>query len=197
MRPKIIKIAVLVAVLGGLGYVAWAGIPHLTGSNHDVPKEADGQALHMARWVIKAARDGEPQKLWNAMADSWRGTFIAAFDPIRKGSVSAEWLKAASDAGLADDASEFAKLSDAKMFVAWWHLADRKIIGFRLPALFREPMAGKSEIELVKVFWETEPLKSNECHLLYKMGDSTDLLRFVRQEGAWRLDELKEVPAGM
>ena len=40
-------------------------------------------------------------------------------------------------------------------------------------------------------------MKSNECHLLYKIGDSTDLLRFVRQEGAWRLDDLKEVPAGM
>lgn len=197
MSPRIFKIAALVLVLGGVGYVAWAGIPHLTGSNHDVPKEADGQALHMARWVIKAARDDEPRKLFNAMSDSWRSTFVSAFDPIRKGSVPPEWLKAAADAGVADDAKEFAQMSDAEMFVAWWHIGDRKTIGFRLPAIFRAPLDSKSEIEMVKVFWETEPLKSNECHLLYRIGELTDLLRFVRQDGAWRLDELKEVPAGM
>lgn len=197
---KRIKIAVVVIVAGALAYGIWLGIPHLTGSRHNLPKQATTSPMALMEWIARSIGNDYSPRVWNSMTDEYRALFSGMFEKIKKGTTETErWLKVATDSGVVDDIESFRKLSDKKMFDVWWAMPDRPVDGFSIPLLMSRPSAAVAQAVVFKVFYETNPpLESKGGYILYQVGEDSDLLVMTRAEdGGWRIDVPREAPAGL
>jgi len=198
-KKKIVKVAVIVGVVALIGYAGWLLIPHLTGSNHDLRRDSANSPMALMEWMMRAASKDEPVRIWNAMSEGYRAEFESAFKLVDDGTVPAEpWVKAASKAGVASSEAEFKALVPMKKFVAWWHLEDRTLVGFRVPVFLEAPFGKSPVVTGIKVFYDDRArVNASESFLLYRFNDRFDLAHFVQIDGMWLLDVAKDIPEGM
>ncbi len=198
-KKRIVTAAVIVGVVALIGYAGWLLISIMTGSNHDLRRDSANSPIALAEWMIRGASKDEPRKIWNALSEGYRAEFEAAFKRVDDGAVPAEpWVKAASKAGVASSEAEFKALPPMKKFLAWWHLDDRSLVGFRVPIFMEAPIKKTPVVTGIKVFYDDRSrLNATESFLLYTFNDKFDLAHFVQIDGMWFLDAPKDIPEGM
>ncbi len=198
-KKKIVKLAVVGVVVAVIAYLAWLVIPHFTGTKHELHRDSANSPMALMEWMMRAASKDEPVRIWNAMSEGYRAEFESAFKLVDDGTVPAEpWVKAASKAGVASSEAEFKALVPMKKFVAWWHLEDRTLVGFRVPVFLEAPFGKSPVVTGIKVFYDDRArVNASESFLLYRFNDRFDLAHFVQIDGMWLLDVAKDIPEGM
>lgn len=196
---KLLKILVVVAAAGVIGYGGYAAWGNLTGARFRPGSEALSSPSSLIEWSLRSVSMDRPEKFRNAMTDEYRSVFGRYFERLRKGEVPVKpWEDSAREVGMASTPEELLALSDDDMFKVWWNLEDRAAPGIAVPRfLTTEPGRAESAVILEVFYDRRDETVSDNAYVLYVVDGQSDLFHARRIDGAWRADVPGELPVGM